>query len=89
MRYNTVNILQVLHSRFVPSTPTSRRRSAAPYERGAVLGGYVVECGAGDEAAFYRLLIFKAPSSAFFSWKVGRTKEYLTTGCLLDMQICA
>ena len=48
MRYNTVNISQVLHSRFVPSTPTSR-----PYERGAVLGGYVVECGAGDEAAFY------------------------------------
>lgn len=55
MRYNTVNISQVLHSRFVPSTPTSRRRSAAPHERGAVLDGYVVECGGGtgDKAAFY------------------------------------
>lgn len=53
MRYNTVNISLVSHSRFVPSTPTSRRRSAAPHERGAVLDGYVVECGAGDEAAFY------------------------------------
>ena len=55
MRYNTVNISLVSHSRFVPSTPTSRRRSAAPHERGAVLDCYVVECGgeAGDEAAFY------------------------------------
>lgn len=55
MRYNTVNISQVLHSRFVPSTPTSRLRSAAPHERGAVLDGYVVEYGGGtgDKAAFY------------------------------------